>query len=303
MLLTVATACDGAGAKREGRARRGAIPICRASGRSPRSRRSSGRPRSPDKAQLTEQEAAEAEKTFQDDPESGSSRRCRHRCRCRSRLQRFLVGSRNESRLDAPDVARRRSARWASAGVDRRRAGARDRACGARLRLVGRPKPVGALHHARAADDPGSVQQQLSDSPDARLRRDPPRDDSRRAHHSSRRTSARRSEHPPVVRRLARPMGRRHARRRHDQFHRQGELQRIHCRAASHRALHPRRRGHGEIRIHDRRSDDVHEEVDRGDSDGADRRADLRVRVSRGELRDGEPAQRGASAGKGGGQK
>ena len=71
------------------------------------------------KAQLTEQEAAEAEKTFLDDPESGSPRRCGHRCRRRSRLQRFLVGSRNESRVDAPDVARRRSAGRASAGADR----------------------------------------------------------------------------------------------------------------------------------------------------------------------------------------
>ena len=51
-------------ARRRNRARRGAIPTCRASGRSPRSRRSNGRLRSPDKAQLTEQEAAEAEKTF-----------------------------------------------------------------------------------------------------------------------------------------------------------------------------------------------------------------------------------------------
>ena len=43
----------------------------------------------------------------------------------------------------------------------------------------------------------------------------------------TRRPSARRPEHPAVVRRFARPVGRQHARRRHDEFRRQSELQRI----------------------------------------------------------------------------
>ncbi len=124
-----------------------------------------------DKAQLTEPEAAEAGENVSDDPESGSTRRCGDRCRRRACLQRFLVGSRDESGGDASDVARRRSARRPGAGVDTRGTAARGRACEARLRLLAGSQPVGALHHARAADASRSVQQQLSDSPDADSRR------------------------------------------------------------------------------------------------------------------------------------
>ena len=151
------------------RARRGAIQTCRVCGRLRRLRLSSGPATLADKQVLTEQEAADAEKTYEtDNRQPGSARWRRDRCRRRSRLQRLLVGSRNESRLDASDVAGRRSAGRTSSAADRRKDRARATArASTRLRFMGGPKPVGALHHARAADDSRSVQQQLSDSPDA----------------------------------------------------------------------------------------------------------------------------------------
>ena len=95
-------------------------------------------------------------------------------------------------------------------------------------RFVREPQPAGALHHARAAggDAAGSLQQQPADRADARLRDAVHRDDPRRAHHADGRPSARRRALPRLDGRLARPLGRRHAGRRHDELHRQDELPR-----------------------------------------------------------------------------
>ena len=64
-----------------------------------------------------------------------------------------------------------------------------------------------------------------------------------------------------------------------------------------HRALHARRRGHDPLQVHDRRSDDVHAAVERGGALQTHRRADLRVRVPRGELRAVEHPERRAREG------
>ena len=50
------------------------------------------------------------------------------------------------------------------------------------------------------------------------------------------------------------------------------------------RTLHPRGRGHARVHVHGDRPGDVDEPVDGVDADARDRRADVRVRVSRGEL-------------------
>ena len=104
--------------------------------------------------------------------------------------------------------------------------------------------------------------------------------------------------HPSVDGQLARPLGRRHAGGRDDQLHRQdGELRPVHAPrdrdgpdAASDRAVSARRRGHAPLRVHHRRPGELHATVHRCDSNEAQRRAPLRVRVSRGQLRHAEPA-------------
>ncbi len=83
-------------------------------------------------------------------------------------------------------------------------------------------------------------------------------------------------------------------------FRRQGQLSRIDGRPAPHRALHAHQRRNGPIRVHDRRPHHVHETVDHVDSDAAHRRADLRVRLPRGELRHGQPSEWRPRAGEGG---
>ena len=93
--------------------------------------------------------------------------------------------------------------------------------------------------------------------------------------------------------RSARPVGRRHAGRRVDQFQRQDQRPRLRTGAAAHRALHPRRSVDAALRIHGRRSGVVHQTVDRDPADDPQRRAALRVRVPRRQLRDDrDPARR-----------
>ena len=88
-------------------------------------------------------------------------------------------------------------------------------------------------------------------------------DDSRRARHPDGWPSAPRTELPCVDGRLARPLGRRHAGHRHDEFHRPDELPRSRPESASRRAPHAARRRHDRIPLHARRSDDVDAAVDR----------------------------------------
>ena len=79
-------------------------------------------------------------------------------------------------------------------------------------------------------------------------------------------------EHPAMERRLARPLGRRHAGRRHHQLFDQQQLQGLAREPASRRALHACRADTIELRNHARRSDDVDEAVDGDDSPQAKRR-------------------------------
>src|SRR5439155_22293853 len=64
------------------------------------------------------------------------------------------------------------------------------------------------------------------------------------------------------------------------------------------RAVQTRRGRHDQLRVHDQRHDDVDQTVDRGDSVEQDRPegADVRVHVSRGQLRHRAPADRRACA-------
>ena len=105
-------------------------------------------------------------------------------------------------------------------------------------------QPVGALHHARAADAARRVQQQHQDRADQGLRDGHAGDDSRGANHPDRRPSA--QQGPPVARQLARTLGRRHARRRNDQLHRQDELPRRRREPEARRALLANRRRHAD---------------------------------------------------------
>ena len=61
---------------------------------------------------------------------------------------------------------------------------------------------------------------------------------------------------------------------------------------AAHRAVHARRPRHAQLRVHRQRSDDVDGAVDGDDPAEAEGRADLRVRVPRGELGDPQHAAR-----------
>ena len=90
-------------------------------------------------------------------------------------------------------------------------------------------------------------------------------------------------QRPGMDRRLARPLGRRHARRRDDEFQRQEQLPRVDDRSAPHRALHARRRRPARASADGQRPDDVGEAVDGAAADAADRGRVDRVRVSRGQ--------------------
>src|SRR4029077_6147890 len=65
----------------------------------------------------------------------------------------------------------------------------------------------------------------------------------------------------------------------------------------SHRALYACRCGHDRLPLYGRGSNDLHSLVDRGRALPEDRRADVRVRVSRRQLRDGRDSERCAFRG------
>ena len=98
-----------------------------------------------------------------------------------------------------------------------------------------------------------------------------------------RRPAARAGGDPFVDRRLARTLGRRHARRRDDQPAQQ--LPDRLRRAAPDRALHARRPEHAALRNHGRRSEDLDATVDADDPAEAQRAAHLRIRLPRRQLR------------------
>ena len=112
---------------------------------------------------------------------------------------------------------------------------------------------VRAVHHARPhrLRHAGRLQQRQSNLPGARLRDHRQRDDPRVAHRAARRPAAPEPGDSQPSRRLARPVGRRHAggrdeehRRPHGRGHEQHRRQRG---ADDHRALHPHERHHAPL--------------------------------------------------------
>ena len=90
---------------------------------------------------------------------------------------------------------------------------------------AGEPAAHRALHHLWRTEPAGRLQQLLPDHADGGLRGVPPGADSRRAHHPDRQAGRARRVDPPVARRLARPLGGRHAGDRDGQlFERQSML-------------------------------------------------------------------------------
>ena len=154
------------------------------------------------------------------------SAHARHGRRRGARVQRFLVRPRHENcRYDA-DVADCRSQGRPAAGPYVPRAAGRRRARRdppAQHRGSRRAIARGALPAVQRgpAASAGSLQQQSADRTDQRLRRDCQRDDSRHARRAARRPAPPAVERPPLAGRSARPLGRRHARRRFDELLRQ----------------------------------------------------------------------------------
>ena len=94
-----------------------------------------------------------------------------------------------------------------------------------RSRLMARSLALGTLHHARHAEDSEQLQQQLAHPADRATCRDPAGNDSRNPDHSARWPSSRAGKRAPMARRFARPLGKRHARRRDHQLQRQRGVQ------------------------------------------------------------------------------
>ena len=206
---------------------------------------------------------------------------------------------------EPPDGVDHRSAERPATGADARR---RAPPCADAQRLdddpvrsLDRLRQLGPLHHARLTglDAARVLQQRRRDPAVAGLRRDPSRNDSRgacRADHER----TRRQRHESVVRLLARPLGRQHARRRDDELQRPRQLdEHSHSRLAAVQqhadqrgvradgALHPHRPRHDHLPGHVERSRDLDGAVDRRDALATRRQlSDFRVRVPRGQLDD-----------------
>ena len=78
---------------------------------------------------------------------------------------------------------------------------------------------------------------------------------------------------PQVAGRFGRPLGGRHARRRHDELHRQDPVPRIEREPPRRRALHAHRREDAALSVHHRGSGDLDQAVDRRIHVAGDRRA------------------------------
>ena len=131
-----------------------------------------------------------------------------------------------------------------------------------------RPRASGSMpgvSHRRTADAAVFVQQQLPDRADQRHRPRARRDDPRREDRSSRRPSARAGAAAIVAGRFDRPMGRRHAGRRHHQLQRRQRLLwrrrrqfRLGPQPAPDRTLSSVRRRHAAVSVRGRQPDRVH---------------------------------------------
>src|SRR3989442_5782703 len=125
----------------------------------------------------------------------------------------------------------------------------------------------------------------LPDRTNAFAHRAVPRGRTRSAHHQSRRPPAPAAVRAPVGRGFPGTMGGADARRRHDQFLGEEQLHGIVRPPARHRTFHARRARPNRLRDHHQRLDDVDEALDGGHPAEAERRALVRVRVPRRQLR------------------
>ncbi len=102
----------------------------------------------------------------------------------------------------------------------------------------------------------------------------------------------------PWMGRLDRPVGGRHAGRRDHQLPPAAAVPGRLRHAQGHRAVLPRRRRHAALQVHHRRPEDVHAAVERRGAVREARRADLRIRLPRGQLRVVEHPERRTRAGR-----
>ena len=133
----------------------------------------------------------------------------------KSYRQTSLIIDPPDGKMPAVTPVRRDAPRLARSGDVRRRA----------LRQARRLHDVRPLHHARhrRIGAAGRVRQRQSDHSVARPGGHQLRDGARHARHLHRRPATRRQGHPSDPRRLTRPLGRQHARRRDDEPDRQDE--------------------------------------------------------------------------------
>ena len=185
------------------------------------------------------------------------STRWQRRSRCDPRLQRLLVGPRDEGRCDPANVARCRSAGRKDSGIDAGGPETSGRPNGSQeVASRGRPRGPAAdgalypLRCRRRANASYCLQQQRSVHPDARSGRDRQRDGPRGTDHRARWTSTSRERRPAVAWGFARPLGRRYPGRRNNQFHRQVELQGIERGSSLDGTFHANCRRHAPLRIH-----------------------------------------------------
>ena len=143
----------------------------------------------------------------------------------------------------------------------------------------------------------------------ARLRGDPRGDDPRHPDHPARRAESIAGPRSALVRRLVGPLGGQHPRGRDHQHPPRHGLQRIKGQdpefrgSEGDRAHHPARRRQHTLRVRGSRPENLHRGVGRADSLADVRPADLRVRLSRGQLLDVERIAGCALSGKAGGGK
>ena len=189
--------------------------------------------------------------------QQGQPRRRRRRRR-RARLQRLLVGLR-QARREA-DVAGRRSAGRPRAAADAGGAEARN---AARRGKYDNPEERPLAERCVLGFNSGppmipsayNNNMQLVQTRDTR--RDPQRDDPQRAHRGAERPAAPAGAHPIADRRFDRPLGRRHAGRRHHQLLAGGRFRGASSELHLVERFTPRRSEHAALRVHGRRSVDV----------------------------------------------
>ena len=226
-----------------------------------------------DKAFFTPEEAAEWERQIAESNQEPSPQAAVEEHRHRH-LQHVLPRVRLPHRQDAPHVHRHRPCRRphsrAHARGGRRQAPPRRRDEERRERRGhGTSGSVSGVRHRRAADAAVFLQQQLPDRADQGCLRRARGDDPRRQNHSPGRPSASSARDQAVAGRFGRSLGRRHARRGHDELQRRrrllrgrGRQLRVGPESSPRRALQPARRRHAALPVRDRRPHGLHATVE-----------------------------------------